>query len=346
MDATMTESEELLRQTVRHLGADLTVGSVGEFDDYDDARGWKSLAETGLLGLRLPESVGGGAGSTFDEAITVEALAYNSLPVPYLGGAAFVGALLLAAEAPDETLSRLASGDLRCSVGLTNDLSTLWGQSPSKGAPIAFDSAGSAAAIILDTSDGYRLRSVALAGEVKSFDLTRKNYEIDPSQGVDVGPLGNEIAPEVFVGVMARLLTLVSADLVGVMDAGLATAVEYAATREQFGVPIATFQAIQHLCAAQLVSLEGGRSLTEYAAWAVDQSDAHEAILAARAAKAYCSRAGRVVTEAVVQVHGGMGFTWDCMAHVYLKRALTDAKILGDSASQIQEISALRGGRI
>jgi alkylation response protein AidB-like acyl-CoA dehydrogenase len=344
MDATLTESEELLRETVRRLGADLAVGSVGEFDEYDEARGWKSLAETGLLGLRLPESVGGGAGTTLDEAITVEALAYNSLPVPYLGSAAFVGELLLAANAPDETLACLASGELRCSVGLTNDLSTLWGLSSSSGAPIAFDSAGSNAAIILDASDGYRLRAVALGNKVNSFDLTRHNHEIDPSKSVDVGPLGGTIAPDVVVRTIARLLTLVCADLIGVMDAGLTTAVEYAATREQFGVPIATFQAMQHLCAAQLVSLEGGRSLTEYAAWAVDQDDANEAILGARAAKAYCSRAGRTVTEAVVQVHGGMGFTWECMAHVFLKRALTDAKVLGDAAVQISEIASLRSG--
>jgi alkylation response protein AidB-like acyl-CoA dehydrogenase len=210
------------------------------------------------------------------------------------------------------------------------------------GSVVAFDSSGAQAALILDSSNGLRLRAVALRRGMKGLDLNRGAHEVDPSAAVDVGPLGGVIDPATFSRTMARLFTLVAADLVGVMDAGLATAVSYAATREQFGVPIATFQAIQHLCADQLVSLEGARSLTEYAAWAVDECEVSEALLAARSAKAYASRAGRAVTEAVVQVHGGMGFTWDCPAHVFLKRALTDARVFADSAVHIREIAELR----
>jgi alkylation response protein AidB-like acyl-CoA dehydrogenase len=343
MDATLSESEELLLETAKRIGTDLACESVAEYDHYDDAEAWQSLAQTGLLGLRFPESAGGGGGTTLDEAIVVEALAYHTVPVPYLGGAAFVGEMLLAANAPDETLSRVARGELRCALGLGGDLMSVWDASREVGGSVvAFDSSGAQAALILDSSNGLRLRAVALRRGMKGLDLTRGAHEVDPSAAVDVGPLGGVIDPATFSRTMARLFTLVAADLVGVMDAGLATAVSYAATREQFGVPIATFQAIQHLCADQLVSLEGARSLTEYAAWAVDECEVSEALLAARSAKAYASRAGRAVTEAVVQVHGGMGFTWDCPAHVFLKRALTDARVFADSAVHIREIAELR----
>lgn len=339
MDATLSESEELLRDSARRLGAALACESVTDLETFDDAVAWKSLAETGLLGLRIPESAGGGGGSTMDEALVVEALAYYTVAAPYLGSAAIVSELLMAAHAPDETLGRLASGELRIALGLTNDLTQPWRESSST-PPVTFDSAGASGALVLVGTDAPTLKVVALSEGALGLDLSRRVHDANPAVQVDVGPLGGEIAPEDLARAMARMMTLVAADLVGVMDAGLVNAVEYAATREQFGVPIATFQAVQHLCADQMVSLEGARSLTEYAAWAVDEVDVDEATRAARSAKAYASRAGRSVTETAVQVHGGMGFTWDCRAHVFLKRALTDAQVLGDYAHQVNQLTA------
>lgn len=342
MDATLSESEELLLDTAMRLGADLACESVADFEEYDGDRAWRALADMGLLGLRLPEAVGGGGGSTLDLALVVQALAYHLVPAPFLGSAAFVGELLLAAGAPKETLARLTSGELRLALALTEDLSTLWdGSSPS---PVAFDSAGAVGALVVDASEGGRLRVAPLGAPLAGLDITRSAHRVDATGEREVGPLGGSIDASTLERVLARFLTLLSADLVGVMDAGLATAVRYAATREQFGVPIATFQAVQHICADQLISLEGARSLTEYAAWSADEVDGRAALLAGRSAKAYASRAGRNVTEAVVQVHGGMGFTWDCPAHVYLKRALLDARAFGDHSSHIASIARLRNG--
>jgi alkylation response protein AidB-like acyl-CoA dehydrogenase len=157
--------------------------------------------------------------------------------------------------------------------------------------------------------------------------------------------LGGELSAECLERFHCRALSLLAADLVGVMSAALDTAVLYAAGRVQFGVPIGTFQAVQHLAADQLVSLEGARSLAEYAAWAADELETDDALEAAYCAKAYCSKAGRTLCEAAIQIHGGMGITWDCMAHVYLKRALVDGLVFGDHARNISLLADLRGRR-
>jgi alkylation response protein AidB-like acyl-CoA dehydrogenase len=340
MDATLDESEELVREMARRLCSDMACASVADFESYDDVKAWAALAQSGLLGLRQndPEA------TTINLATVVEAAAYFTLPVPFLGNS-LVGELLSVANASSETLDRFSAGELRLSLGLTSDLRSLWGVSAlQSGPPIAFDSAGAAAGVIMDTSDGLRLRSVAIDPSHTPLDLSRRTSAIHATTPIDIGSLGGEISPDDFDRVMARFLILVCADLVGVIDAGLASAVDYAKGREQFGVAIASFQAVQHLCADQLITLEGARSLTEYAAWAVDELGANEAMLAARTAKAYCSKAGRAVTEAVVQVYGGMAFTWDCVAHIFLKRALTDALLFGDVDVQIDAVSALREG--
>lgn len=342
MDATLSESDELLQDTARRIGSDFACESVAGYDDYDSSPAWLELAKLGLLGLRRTDSDGNGA-SSLEEAIVVEALAHCALAVPYLGGSAFVSGLLMAAEAHEETLDRVATGELRCAIALTHDLSSLWKSSArSSSLPVAFDSAGASVALILEANEGVRLRAVALGDALQSLDVTRRSNLVDPSQRVDVGSLGGLIDPVAFDALMARFLVLLSADLVGVMDAALETAVAYAATREQFGVPIATFQAIQHICADQLVSIEAARSLTEYAAWALDESDPADSLMAAHAAKAFSSRAGRSVCEAAVQVHGGVGFTWDYMAHVFLKRAITDGLVLGDFPTHVDSIARSR----
>jgi alkylation response protein AidB-like acyl-CoA dehydrogenase len=143
----------------------------------------------------------------------------------------------------------------------------------------------------------------------------------------------------------AFALSVLCADMVGAMAGGLQMAVAYASQRVQFGRPIGSFQSIQHLCAEQLVSVEAARSATYHAAWAVDGLPASEALLAARIAKAYVSREAPLVAEAVLQVHGGIGHTWESLAHVFLRRALLDRAMLGDQSVHLSAIAAhLDGG--
>ena len=120
----------------------------------------------------------------------------------------------------------------------------------------------------------------------------------------------------------ALALTVTCADLVGAARGTHTLACEYAKVREQYGATIGSYQAVAHLLAESLALIEGSISVLRHAAWAVDELPAAEAIEAARVAKIYCARAAVTVCETSIQVHGGIGNTWECLAHVYLRRVL------------------------
>ena len=120
----------------------------------------------------------------------------------------------------------------------------------------------------------------------------------------------------------ALALTVTAADMVGSSRGALALAADYAKVREQYGSPIGSYQAIGHMLAEALTLIEGSISVLRHAAWAVDELSGEDAVRAAKIAKIYCSRAARTVCETAIQVHGGIGNTWECLAHVYLRRVL------------------------
>jgi alkylation response protein AidB-like acyl-CoA dehydrogenase len=138
-------------------------------------------------------------------------------------------------------------------------------------------------------------------------------------------------------------LALTSADLVGVMRGAVDVTVAYAAERRQYGVPVGSFQAVQHLLAEACCLMEGSLSVALHASWAVDNLPPADALAAGRVAKTYCARAARTVCETAVQVHGGIGNTWECIAHVYLRRALLSAQWFGDDGVNLR---ALGGDRL
>ncbi len=120
-------------------------------------------------------------------------------------------------------------------------------------------------------------------------------------------------------------------------------AVDYASARRQFDRPIGSFQAVQHLLADAHVVTEGSRSVARHAAWAVDALDPSDALAASAVAKAYCSRAARSVCETTIQVHGGIGNTWECLAHLFLRRALLSTDLLGGVGASLDRVLAHRG---
>ena len=138
-------------------------------------------------------------------------------------------------------------------------------------------------------------------------------------------------------------LALGCADLVGVMRGAVDLAVGYASDRRQFGRPIGSFQAVQHLLADAFVLMEGSRSVALHAAWSVDALGPVGALAAASVAKAYCARAARTVCEIGIQVHGGIGNTWECLAHVYLRRALLSSDLLGGADASLDRVIAHHG---
>ena len=148
--------------------------------------------------------------------------------------------------------------------------------------------------------------------------------------------------PEAYTRWQALAITTVCADAVGAMRSGLQGVVEYSKERIQYGVPIGSFQAIQHLCAEACVQTEGASSATKYAAWAVDELEPEEALLAARTAKAYTCSVARQVPETVMQVYGGIGQTWEHIAHLFTRRALLDRLLFGDQNEQLSRIADAR----
>ncbi len=153
-------------------------------------------------------------------------------------------------------------------------------------------------------------------------DLTRSTVGAVESPA-ELGELSSEDA----LRWQALALAATSADLVGAARGAHALAVDYAKVREQYGSTIGSYQAVAHLLAEGLALIEGSISVLRHAAWAVDELPAEDAVRAAKIAKIYCARAARTVCETAIQVHGGIGNTWECLAHVYLRRVLVATEL-------------------
>jgi hypothetical protein len=173
----------------------------------------------------------------------------------------------------------------------------------------------------------YRVTGRAPA--VKDIDLGSESVDLTrASAGVVGAPAElDELSADEAQRWRALALVATCADLLGAARGAHALAVDYAKIREQYGSTIGSYQAIAHLLAEGLALIEGSISVLRHAAWGLDELPAAEAVQAARVAKVYCARAARTVCETAIQVHGGIGNTWDCLGHVYLRRVLTSTNL-------------------
>jgi hypothetical protein len=260
-------------------------------------------------------------------AIVAEALGYGAADCAFLGPT-------LAAD-----LRRRAGAPAsrRETIGLTGDLGALGDGSEST---LAIDAAGADAALVLDPHAAGTgvLASIGLGTAEIRTDLTRP---LAPPAS-PTSPIG-DLSGDHLVAWTALGLTATSADLVGTMRGALDLAAGYAAERKQYGRAVGSFQAVQHLLADALVATEGAASATLHAAWAVDALAPDAALAAGAVAKAWCARAARSVCETAIQVHGGIGNTWDCFAHVHLRRALLSIDVLGGTGPNLERVLAHRG---
>jgi alkylation response protein AidB-like acyl-CoA dehydrogenase len=174
-----------------------------------------------------------------------------------------------------------------------------------------------------------------------TIDATRKQYAVKlDNVKVDAeAAFGGDGAME---DARVRAYIALAAELAGIAQRALEMAVSYAKERKQFDRPIGAYQAVSHRCAQMLLETEGARSAAYYAAWAAD-NEPETAPLAASMAKAYASDAGTRVTGASLQVHGGIGFTWEHDLHLFLKRAQSDAVLFGDSRWHRERVAELAG---
>ncbi|HVT20702.1 MAG TPA: acyl-CoA dehydrogenase family protein [Mycobacteriales bacterium] len=329
MDVRLSADQRALRDTATDLVDALRPRSVGDLADIARTQRLEAaVVSAGWRSLREADEAGAPYASAVEAALVAEELGRG------LADVAFVGPTL-AAE-----LRRLAgagSADRAETVALRPDLGdiALAGRRAT-----AIDAAGAGAALLLAAGE---LVAVDLAGFAEPVDLTRPQVEV-PSAAT-AAPLGASLGTDALTGWTALGLALTCADLVGVMRGTIALATDYAKVREQYGAPIGSYQAVQHLLADALVAMEGSRSAALHAAWAVDALAADDALAAAAAAKAYCARAARDVCETGIQVHGGIGNTWECLAHVYLRRALVSIDLLGGVGPNLERVLVGHGLR-
>ncbi|MBV9089850.1 MAG: acyl-CoA dehydrogenase [Mycobacteriaceae bacterium] len=288
MDVRLTAEQRQLREAAAKLADDLGPGSVLDLsDDNRIDRLEKAIDVTGWRSLRSDGASG------VEVALVAEEFGRGLVDIGFAG--------------------RVLADDLARNLGV-----------PAAGCTIAvgglaIDARGCQRAF--EVQDGQV--SAGRVGEpVGSADLTRRNAVVlEPAE-----PVG-DVGPDDALRWQALALVVTIADLVGTARGAHALACDYAKVRRQYGKTIGSYQAVGHLLAEAAALIEGSVSVSRHAAWAVDELGPAEAVQAARLAKVYCARAARTVCEIAIQVHGGIGNTWECLAHVFLRRGLVSAQL-------------------
>ncbi len=319
----------MLRDTAQRLAATMAVITPADLDVFDREGGWRSLVQTGLTAMR-ERAEAAPLASGYEAALAVEAVGGQLSPLPLLGHLLAQELLALCGVEADETA---------CTIALTAGLDDI--ASPGQDDAVVLDGVGATSVLWL-SADGAVSRSLTREdGSIGGADLTRPfGLDCDAANFEPVGRLSSEDR----VRWTAFALSMVCADMVGVMRVGLTQAVEYAQTRVQYDQAIGSFQAVQHMCADMLVKTEAAASAAQYAAWTVDVIAPADSLTAARTAKAACAEAGRFVGETLMQVYGGIGQTWEHVAHLRARRLIVDAKLFGDEAEQLLRLADIRMG--
>ena len=331
MNFDFTDDQQAIKATAREFLASRfrpeTVRRLAEAGEYDDGL-WQEMAELGWAGIFIDEAHGGQGLGVVELVIVMEELGYALAPSPFFSNAAAGLAIQHAGsdEQKERWLPGIASGQERGTVGVV-----------ANGAPPLVPDADSAAVIVLLDGESGTVVDGARAQQrrVDTIDSTRRFSRVE-------GGAGDPLAGDAAAGA-DRAATALAAELTGVGQRAMEMAVDYARERKQFDRPVGAYQAVSHRCAQMLLEVEGARSATYYAAWAADH-EPESLSLAASMAKSYASDAGWRVTASALQVHGGIGFTWEHDLHFFMKRARTDGTLFGDSRyhrERVAELAAL-----
>jgi alkylation response protein AidB-like acyl-CoA dehydrogenase len=375
-DLLYSEAERALADSLGSLladrgGLDKTLARTESVETYDDALWHAVAAELGCAGLLIPER-GGGAGASYREAASVaEALGAAVAPVPFLGSSVVATAALLsvAASAPtrvaDDLLRRMADG------GVTSALATPFATPPGRGFPVSVRVAGLRpgdseagvarmrgmvsgvadalpAGVLLVPADGVPhalyLVEVSAPGVAKapvvSLDMTRQlcDLSLDDAPGTLIA--SGAAASAALEAALTAGAGILAAEQVGVAQRCLDMTVAYTKERRQFARPVGSFQALKHRMADVWVAISQARAASRYAAACLATGDPDVKVAVAMA-KAYCSEAAVLAAQECVQLHGGIGFTWEHPAHLYLKRAKADSIGFGTPDAHRAALAAL-----
>jgi alkylation response protein AidB-like acyl-CoA dehydrogenase len=359
MNFEFTDDQQAIKRTAREFLAARYKPEVMRAL-AEDERGftdeqWHELADLGWPGVTIAEEHGGLGLGAVELVVIAEEIGYALAPCPLHSDVC--AALLLSAAGGEEQQARwlppVASGELRGTpavwdeqAGWAPDHSELEASAGTLTATkIAVPDAGLADFLIVAAADGahYLVEVGATGVEVSAepgLDPTRKLFRVQLS-GAPAESLSRR-DPERVAHAYATIIAALAAENVGVAQRTMEMAVQYAKERKQFDRPIGSYQAISHRCAQMLLEVEGARSLTYWAAWALDH-EPETAPRAASMAKAYAGDAGFRVAASALQVHGGIGFTWEHDLHYFLKRATANAHAYGDARWHRDQVAELAG---
>jgi alkylation response protein AidB-like acyl-CoA dehydrogenase len=359
----LTDEQQAIKSTAREfLAARYKSERIRELAESEHGfaqSDWEEMAELGWPGLALPEEWGGQGLGIVDLAVLFEEMGYALAPSPLLS-TTLVGLALTHCGSDDQReryLRPLAAGEKRGApalwdAGSPGNPGAFTMEANAGGDGVVLDGekvlapdAAAADFFIVATSDGKRhlvdsgADGVTVTAE-PSIDLTRRLYSVR-FEGVQVAA-GDTLPAEGpdYYPVFFRLCVALAAESTGVAQRTMEMAVEYAKDRQQFGRPIGAYQAVSHRCAQMLLETENSRSAVYGAAWAAD-AEPDSLPLAASMAKAYASDAGWRVPDASIQVHGGIGFTWEHDLHFFLKRGKANAAMFGTAGWHRERVADL-----
>lgn len=358
MDFELSDQQEALRDAARTVldarSSSTRVRRVVDAGGGSDPDLWRSMVEQGWPAVLVPEQHGGLGLGWVEVAVLLEQVGAHVAPAPILQQVIAIDALVHAEvdEVPADVVASLVAGSSTAAVA-AKPVSAEADAGASAGAgawrlsgslePVVFGP--SAAYLVVRSDDALFLVDVAdLPAPVErqpAMDRTREVGSI-VLEATPARRIGDGEAVERFLDAGA---VAYAAELLGIAGRALEMAVEYAKERQQFGRPIGSFQAVKHRCADMLVDVEGMRSAVYHAAWCMGADDPDRSV-AASTAKTWCSDAGRRVTASCLQVHGGIGFTWESDVHLFLKRAQLDEVAFGDAVFHRTRLAQLLRTRL
>jgi alkylation response protein AidB-like acyl-CoA dehydrogenase len=354
MQFGLSESQEFLKDSARKFFAGecpaAEVRRLMETDTAYDASLWAKLTDQGYTGIIFPEEYGGVGLGKVELMLLMEESGRALLPGPFFSTVVLAGSVLDAVATPalkKQYLEPICRGEVRATVAIL-EASASWNlrdvQMSATNGKLTGDKFFVSDAAIADfllvvARDGvFLVRSKARGLKISpmsGIDLTRKLYVVEfrdtPAEKI---ASNSDLSRALDIAT-----TALAAELVGGMQRTLDITVEYAKTRKQFGKPIGMFQAVQHQCADMYLETESSRSAVYYAGWALEYNSP-DASTAVSIAKMYASDAARTVGNRGIQIHGGMGFTWENDIHLYYRRAKASETAFGDATFHRERIAA------
>jgi alkylation response protein AidB-like acyl-CoA dehydrogenase len=351
MQFGLSESQQILKDNAKKFfSVECPISEVRRLMETDtayDAALWSKMAEQGFTGIIFPEEFGGLGLGKVELILLMEEMGYALLPGPFFSTVVLAGTVLDAcgnAAQKKKYLEPICTGQARSTIAMLLDPNPADARMTISGGRLTgqklfVPDAAVADFILVVTSSGVFVAeskapglSVAL---MNGMDLTRKLYSVEFNNTP-----AEKLANTTWIGALDLATTALVAEMVGGMQRALDITVQYAKTRKQFGKAIGSFQAVQHQCSDMYVHTESSRSAAYYAAWALEEHAA-DAAVAASIAKMYASDACREVGNRGIQVHGGMGFTWENDLQLYYRRAKASETMLGDATHHRERIARL-----